>query len=69
MKKISETTVSITPKGIIFQALGGYQNKQAKELAESIEQKLLEFMSKNNLDIVIWNNDEQKSIKFYEKNE
>lgn len=64
----TETTMKPTPKAIIFKALGGYQNKDAKRLSETITKALLAFMTTHEQEIVVCKSN-QKSIKFLGKNE
>lgn len=62
-------TMTITPKGVIFAALGGYQNKEANELAEKVNKALADFMAAQQVDMVVVRSKNQKSIRFLGKNE
>ncbi|PCI11886.1 MAG: hypothetical protein COB73_00855 [Flavobacteriaceae bacterium] len=69
MKKPTETTVRVTPRSVIFLALGGYKNPDAKEKAIAVEKALCNFMTKHNQELVLIRNQDQNSIKFLGKNE
>lgn len=69
MKTEEKVTMELTPQGIIFLALGGYQNPEAKELAKEVAERLQKFMETHRQDIVVWNERGQKSIRFLGKNE
>lgn len=65
-----EPQIRITPKGVIFLALGGFQNAPAStEATEKVVEELLKFMDVHRQDLVVWVKDGQKCIRFLGKNE
>lgn len=69
MKTKEKAEIKLTPQGIIALALGGYQDPQAREQAKKVVARLQEFMETHQQDIVVWNENGQKSIRFFGKNE